>query len=84
MLPVVSAVARRRTAVMATRQMQRRGMAGHAPKPEWTGINKTVRSYFPEDYQRTSLRKARFQIPSVATCNCETLQNKQAVYLSVT
>jgi hypothetical protein len=32
----------------------RRTMAsGHHPKPEWTGIDKVVRSYFPEDWQRT-------------------------------
>lgn len=62
MLPVASAVARRRTAVMATRQMQRRGMGSHAPKPEWTGIDKTVRTYLPEDYQGALLLKrfARF------------------------
>lgn len=53
MLPVANAVARRRMAVMAARQMQRRGMGSHAPKPEWTGIDKTVRSIVPEDYQRT-------------------------------
>ena len=38
-----------RTAVRA----QRRQMGGsHAPAPEWTGIDKVVRGYFPEDYQR--------------------------------
>jgi hypothetical protein len=38
-----------------TQKTQKRGMAlgGHSgPPPEWTGIDKTVRSYFPEDYQR--------------------------------
>eukprot|EP00549_Striatella_unipunctata_P003064 CAMPEP_0118673994 /NCGR_PEP_ID=MMETSP0800-20121206/642_1 /TAXON_ID=210618 ORGANISM="Striatella unipunctata, Strain CCMP2910" /NCGR_SAMPLE_ID=MMETSP0800 /ASSEMBLY_ACC=CAM_ASM_000638 /LENGTH=100 /DNA_ID=CAMNT_0006569141 /DNA_START=91 /DNA_END=393 /DNA_ORIENTATION=- len=24
---------------------------GHAPAPEWTGIDKVVRGYFPQDYQ---------------------------------
>jgi hypothetical protein len=35
---------------------QRRGMAlggHHGPPPEWTGVDKVVRGYFPEDYQRT-------------------------------
>lgn len=26
-------------------------MGGHAPAPEWTGIDKVVRGYFPEDPQ---------------------------------
>jgi hypothetical protein len=26
---------------------------GSGPKPEWTGIDKTVRDIFPEDWQRT-------------------------------
>ena len=43
-----------RTAVRA----QRRQMGGsHAPAPEWTGIDKVVRGYFPEDYQREFYRK---------------------------
>lgn len=35
---------------------QKRGMAlggHHGPAPEWTGVDKVVRRYFPEDYQRT-------------------------------
>lgn len=51
MLHAASAVARRRVASMATQQMQRRSM-GSGPKPEWTGIDKTVRNIFPEDWQR--------------------------------
>lgn len=43
-----------RTAVRA----QRRQMGGsHAPAPEWTGIDKVVRGYFPEDYQREFCRQ---------------------------
>ena len=53
-----SAVARRRVASMATQQMQRRSM-GSGPKPEWTGIDKTVRDIFPEDWQCESI----FNIP---------------------
>lgn len=51
-LHAASAVARRRVASMATQQMQRRQM-GSGPKPEWTGIDKTVRNIFPEDWQCT-------------------------------
>jgi hypothetical protein len=49
-LHVASAVARRRVASMASQQIQRRNM-GSGPKPEWTGIDKTVRDIFPEDWQ---------------------------------
>ena len=31
--------------------VQKRQMGAHA-QPEWTGIDKVVRGYFPEDYQR--------------------------------
>ena len=48
-LPAVGVAARRRVAVAALQQ--RRNMGG-GPKPEWTGIDKTVRTYFPEDWQR--------------------------------
>jgi hypothetical protein len=37
---------------------QKRGMAlggAKGPPVEWEGIDKVVRSYFPEDYQRTLL-----------------------------
>lgn len=34
----------------ATAMQQKRTMAG-GPKPVWTGIDKTVRGYFPEDWQ---------------------------------
>jgi hypothetical protein len=53
---VAAATARRRIAVMATRQAtaqgQKRSMAG--PPPEWEGIDKVVRGVFPGDHQRTS------------------------------
>jgi hypothetical protein len=57
---VAAATARRQIAVMARKHMtqqsiptQRRSMAGgHAPAPEWTGIDKVVRGVFPADYQR--------------------------------
>uniref|UniRef100_A0A7S2EPJ3 Uncharacterized protein n=1 Tax=Trieres chinensis TaxID=1514140 RepID=A0A7S2EPJ3_TRICV len=35
----------------ASRTAQRRNMGSGGPKPEWTGIDKVVRGYFPEDYQ---------------------------------
>jgi len=42
-----------RPAARAAVTAQRRQMGGsHAPAPEWTGIDKVVRGYFPEDYQR--------------------------------
>ncbi len=50
---VAAATARRRIAVMATRQAtqgQKRNMGG--PPPEWEGIDKVVRDVFPADYQR--------------------------------
>eukprot|EP00563_Minutocellus_polymorphus_P003408 CAMPEP_0181040346 /NCGR_PEP_ID=MMETSP1070-20121207/10996_1 /TAXON_ID=265543 /ORGANISM="Minutocellus polymorphus, Strain NH13" /LENGTH=123 /DNA_ID=CAMNT_0023118343 /DNA_START=6 /DNA_END=377 /DNA_ORIENTATION=+ len=41
-----------RTAGRTAVRSQRRQMGGsHAPAPEWTGIDKVVRGYFPEDYQ---------------------------------
>ena len=46
------------------RKTQKRGMAlggHHGPPPEWTGVDKVVRGYFPEDYQRTFLSKSLFQ-----------------------
>jgi len=51
------AVARRRAMPLFTRTttQQRRGFAlggSHGPPPEWEGIDKVVRGYFPEDYQR--------------------------------
>jgi len=49
------ASASRITALRATAAMpQKRTMAG-GPKPVWTGIDKTVRGYFPEDWQRELL-----------------------------
>jgi hypothetical protein len=46
--------------LMSRQTQQKRNMAlggHHGPPPEWTGIDKVVRGYFPEDYQRT------FEIP---------------------
>ena len=55
---VAAASARRRIAVMATRQAtsqgQKRSMGG-GPPPEWEGIDKVVRGVFPQDYQRKFL-----------------------------
>jgi hypothetical protein len=58
-------VARRRLATplfTAQRQHQRRGLAlggHHGPAPEWKGVDKVVRGYFPEDYKCTY-----FKIPN--------------------
>ena len=47
----------RRTALLATRraaqtqQATKRRMGGAAAAPEWTGIDKVVRGYFPQDDQ---------------------------------
>jgi hypothetical protein len=55
---VVQAIVTRATVNVAQRvvvQQQRRFAGGHAKaKVEWTGIDKVVRGYFPEDYQCTS------------------------------
>lgn len=62
------AASRRLAPRIALQQTQRRNLAlgGHSgPPPEWTGIDKVVRSYFPEDWQRTyTLVEAKFRIPS--------------------
>jgi hypothetical protein len=50
-LPVVASAARRHVGLMAKQQAQRRTFAS-APAQEWEGIDKVVRGYFPEDYQR--------------------------------
>ena len=49
-LPIARLAAGRRLASQAVRHQQRRNM-GHGPKPEWTGIDKTVRDVLPEDWQ---------------------------------
>ena len=44
-----------RTALLATKRVvatQRRRMGAAAAAPEWTGIDKVVRGYFPGDDQR--------------------------------
>ena len=51
--------------------IQTRGMAlggHHGPPPEWTGVDKVVRGYFPHDYQRT-YRTPKFQIPPLSRTN---------------
>lgn len=41
------------TFVAASKQQSKRRMASHAAAaPEWTGIDKVVRGYFPQDDQR--------------------------------
>lgn len=45
------ATRRRATAAAAFQQAKRR-MGGAAAAPEWTGIDKVVRGYFPQDDQR--------------------------------
>ena len=55
---IVRHVAARSRALLlnATQQQQRRTMSlggHHGPPPEWTGVDKVVRKYLPEDYQRT-------------------------------
>lgn len=51
----LSAAARRRALPLLARTQQRRGLAlggSSGPPPEWEGIDKVVRNYFPQDYQR--------------------------------
>jgi hypothetical protein len=51
-----SAMARRRAVPVVMQRTQKRGMAlggHHGPPPDWQGVDKIVRGYFPEDYQRT-------------------------------
>ena len=65
---VIRNVAARSRALLlnATQQQQRRTMSlggHHGPPPEWTGVDKVVRKYFPEDYQRKFLLLAEFRIP---------------------
>ena len=55
---VIRNVAARSRALLlnATQLQQRRTMSlggHHGPPPEWTGVDKVVRKYVPEDYQRT-------------------------------
>lgn len=57
MLSVTRAAVRPAARRVASATVQRRQMGGHAPAPEWTGIDKVVRGYFPEDYQR------KFRLP---------------------
>lgn len=50
--PVAGAAARR-VGLIAKQQVQKRTMAGgHAPAPEWEGVDKVVRGVFPHDHQR--------------------------------
>ena len=55
-LPALSAIARRRAAPAVVQHTQKRGMAlggSKGPPPDWQGVDKVVRGYFPEDYKRT-------------------------------
>ena len=52
MIPLAASAARRRAAMMAQQQQRRNMGGGHAPAPEWEGIDKVVRGVFPQDYQR--------------------------------
>jgi hypothetical protein len=48
--------ARQNVGVVVVQQSQKRNMSlggHHGPPPDWQGIDKIVRGYFPEDYQRT-------------------------------
>jgi hypothetical protein len=45
---------RHAAATIVASQHTKRRMASHAAAPEWTGIDKVVRGYFPQDDQRTS------------------------------
>lgn len=52
-LAALRSVARSRVAPML-QQTQRRNFAlggHHGPPPEWEGVDKVVRGYFPHDYQ---------------------------------
>ena len=49
---VIQSIARRGATAVARNQQCRQMGGGHAPAPEWTGIDKVVRGYFPEDHQR--------------------------------
>jgi hypothetical protein len=51
----------------ARRAGARRNMGGHAPAPEWTGIDKVVRGYFPQDYQCTYRRISYSTATATAT-----------------
>jgi hypothetical protein len=67
---IIRTVAARSRALFlnATQQQQRRTLSlggHHGPPPVWTGVDKVVRSYFPEDYQRTfrcSLQDSKFRL----------------------
>jgi hypothetical protein len=48
----MAAMAARRRAAQFVMKPQQRKMGTHAPAPEWDGIDKVVRGYFPKDYQR--------------------------------
>jgi hypothetical protein len=50
--------------VLARNNVQRRTMAlggHHGPPPEWTGVDKVVRSYVPHDYQCTLNASSRWR-----------------------
>jgi hypothetical protein len=56
----------------AQQRQQRRGLAlggHHGPPPEWTGVDKVVRGYFPEDYQRTYIPCCKIPNSVMTTAN---------------
>lgn len=52
-LSALSSAARRSAAPLLRQQQKRQFALGgsHGPPPEWEGVDKVVRGYFPEDYQ---------------------------------
>ena len=53
MIPaVVASAARRRFAGVARQNIVQKRSMGGGPAPEWEGIDKVVRGYFPQDHQR--------------------------------
>jgi hypothetical protein len=75
LLPTMTFAILGRTALLVTTRRQanasifaiqhaKRRMASHAAAPEWTGIDKVVRGYFPQDDQRTL--QLLFCLPSYA------------------
>ena len=62
--------ARRQAASIASQQAKRR-MGSAAPAPEWTGIDKVVRGYFPQDDQRELCRwRPKFLCGGISSWHC--------------
>jgi hypothetical protein len=68
MFALRSTLSGRTTRAVASKISQRQmgGGGNHAAK-EWTGIDKVVRGYFPEDYQRTCLQTYSIRRFSLST-----------------